>query len=185
MGCSSPSNSHNADSYIKKEIRKMPNDQYTCTECYLVPEITKIDHNNGNIEFKCRIHGEKKIYIKDYFEKEKIYYYCVCKNDNAKQKSNIKYIFNYCTICDKIYCELCVSKHEHQSSFIKINELDTKCHIHLKKYSKYCKNCKKHFCVDCENCKHSKEDIKNPNTKEIEKIKDKIKDKIYILNIIL
>ena len=181
MGCSSSSNSHKADSYIEKEIRKIPNDQYTCTECYLVPEIKKIDHDNGNIEFKCRIHGEKKVYIKDYFEKEKIYYYCVCKNDNTEQKSNINYIFNYCTVCNKIFCQLCFSQHEHQSSSIKINELDTKCHIHKKDYNKYCNHCKKHFCVDCGNCKHNKEDIKGPNTRDTEKIKDITKKYEYLI----
>jgi hypothetical protein len=35
-----------------KEILKLPNDNYTCTECDQIPEIINIDYGTGEIEFK-------------------------------------------------------------------------------------------------------------------------------------
>ena len=52
-----------------KEIIKLPNDNYTCTECYLIPEILNVDYSSGEIEFNCRIHGIKKISLKEYLLK--------------------------------------------------------------------------------------------------------------------
>ena len=49
-----------------KEIIKLPNDNYTCTECELIPEIKEVDYSSGEIEFNCRVHGNKKIPLKNY-----------------------------------------------------------------------------------------------------------------------
>ena len=59
------------DNNIKdlKEIIKIPNDNYTCTECNLIPKILNIDYSSGIIEFECKIHHIKKMFLKNYLLK--------------------------------------------------------------------------------------------------------------------
>ena len=47
------------ESKTDKEILKLPNDQYVCTNCNSIPEIISIDYNKGIIEFKCKTHNVK------------------------------------------------------------------------------------------------------------------------------
>ena len=58
-----------------EEIKRIPNDQYTCSECSIVPEILNIDYEFNEIEFKCKVHGAKKLSIKDYFIQSSKYSY--------------------------------------------------------------------------------------------------------------
>jgi len=120
--------------FLLKELNNIPDNQYNCSECNLVPEILCLDYVNSMIEFKCPNHGNKIIEIGNYFKNESKYL-----NTNNK-------------------CEL-----------------NNKCKIHSKNYNKYCKICKKYFCnEDKINCKHEINDIKKPEDKDIEKIKNKI-----------
>ena len=137
-------------------------DQYTCTECNLVPEILKINYNNGIVEFKCPNHGEKKMEIKEYLQKEENHLYSnlKCSIDKKEQRENLNKIFDYCIKCKKYFCQSCSQDHEHKSSFIKVNELNNKCQKDLKDYKHYCEFCKCHFCNKEEiNCKHNIKDI--------------------------
>ena len=175
--------------YIDQDIGDIPNDQYSCTECDLIPELLYIDYDNGIIEFRCPSHGNKKMNIEVYFKKEiekkYHYYYNKCSSDNTKQKSNIKDIFDYCIICKKTFCHTCSSKHEHKTSLIKSNELNNKCQNHLREYTKYCPKCKKHFCDFCEinegskcgACKGKLEIIEKPK-KDLELLKNQ-REKLY------
>ena len=105
-------------------IKKIPNDQYTCTECSLVPEILNIDYEFNEIEFKCKVHGTKKLSIKDYFiqSSKYSYYNYKCQNCNSFQKDTYineeikeedndyienNIIFKYCYEC-RIYFALIV-----------------------------------------------------------------------------
>ena len=166
--------------YMNKEIANIPNDLYTCLECNLIPEIIKIDYDTGIIEFKCPNHGDKKMEIKDYFKKEKKKilqdYNCQCDSDKVKKNYNL----NYCTKCKKNFCDLCGTKHEHQSLFMKINDKNNKCHNHIKEYTRFCKKCNKHFCdtckkqneINCDNCSNILENIKEPDNNDIETLKN-------------
>ena len=165
------------DAWIK-ELNNIPNDQYNCTECNLVPEILALDFHKGMIEFECPNHGHKTIEIDDYFKNESKYLYINYECTNHKnQKNSFNDILNYCLKCSKYYCFICSEKHDpgHKEYCIKVNELNNKCKIHCKNYHKYCKICKNHICnEDKINCQHEIKDIKKSNDKDIEKIKNKI-----------
>ena len=167
MGTSSNSN-------IAKilDYKKLPNDQYVCTYCNRIPELKNIDYEEGIITFKCKNHNTKSVHIKDYFEKESNHLYynfqCdKCDKDNIKmlQKDNLSYIFNNFIDTNKNFCEKC-SKDE-KSKFIKVNELNSICNIHLEKYIKYCKECDQHFCSADEVCAHLPKEIIMPKNDDI------------------
>ena len=134
-----------------KEIIKIPNDNYTCSECELIPEILNVDYSIGEIEFNCQTHGLKKMPLKKYLlEMSKHNYFnkkCnFCKNI---QKNDPNRIFDYCLFCKKIICQNCQSKHK-DSQILKLNDLDNKCLKHHNKlYSFYCFKCKKNYCNSC------------------------------------
>ena len=181
MGTSSNVNENineNKNSFEKliKELKEIPNDQYSCLECNLTPEILKINFNKGIIEFKCPNHGNKNISIKKYFQNQikYLYYNYECEIDNLKQKDNINEIFDYCTKCRQCFCRSCSDNHEHKSFLIKVNELNNKCHTHLKEYTKYCKYCNINLC-DNDNiyCKHTIKEIERPNDTDIQTLKNK------------
>lgn len=67
-------------------IRAIPNDQYTCSECALVPEITDICYNTNEIEIKCLAHGIKKLPLKEFFLKENEFIYNNLKCQICKRK---------------------------------------------------------------------------------------------------
>lgn len=134
-----------------KEILKIPNDNYTCSECELIPEIQYIDYSTGTIEFKCKTHGVKRMLLKNYLLKmsKNVYYNKKCSFCSKIQKENIDNIFDYCLFCKKIICEKCKSKHTHIQT-LKLNDLDNKCLKHHNKfYSYYCTECKKNYCNEC------------------------------------
>ena len=146
-----------------EDILKIPNDQYTCTECSLVPEILKIDYEFNEIEFKCKDHGIKRLSIKDYFINSSRYSYynykcqkCekyqkdLLENEEISKKedknlSNI--IFNYCYECQKIFCPNCSKKHNHKS-LLAVNQLNNKCKIHFEEdnFNTYCITCGENAC---------------------------------------
>ena len=141
-------------------LNDIPSDQYSCTECDAVPEIKNIDFNQGTISFVCPDHGNKKnIKIDDYFNKEleHTYYTSKCEDGKLNQWENMNDIFSYCTQCEKTYCKQCSKEHngrKHKNSLIKVNELNTKCKFHFKKFEKYCPICKEHYCDECVVCEH-------------------------------
>ena len=111
--------------YTAKEIKFIPNDQYSCTECGLVPEIVDIDYESGLVVIKCSQHGEKKVDILDYFNKELpfLYYSAKCDFNRVDQKTFLdknEYFFD-CKSCDKICCPSC-SYHHKGHTLIKVNE---------------------------------------------------------------
>ena len=124
-----------SDVKTKKEIKMLPADQYVCSNCKSIPEIKSLDYNKGIIEFKCKNHQNKKMNIKEYFEKEYTYLYHNTKCDGSKagkQKDNLSYIFNYYIDTKQNLCQNC--SFGKKSKCIKINELNNICHDHLKKY---------------------------------------------------
>ena len=166
---------------FNQKLSNIPNDQYNCTECNLVPEILDIDYSEGTIIFECPNHGQKTVQIEDYFKNESKYLYTNHKCDGLSNhsigKNNLNEILNYCLKCQKYYCLICSKQHDkgHQKSILKSNEINNKCHIHFENYKKYCRICNKHFCnEDKMNCNHEINDIKNADDKDIEQIKNKI-----------
>ena len=166
-------------SLIFQEIKSIPNDQYSCTQCELVPEIIDINYESGSIIIRCLNQGEKKINILNYFNDELpfLYYSAKCQFSNVDQK---KYLdkneyFIYCKKCEQICCVKCSIHHSgHKNTFIQINEKINICEKHFKKYVKFCTQCKKNFCSHKEcKCKHDLIEIKMPDNKDLKEIKDK------------
>ena len=120
-------------------LKCIPNDQYTCTECNLTPEISNIHFDEGIIEFKCPNQGEKIYEIKDYFENELEHLYSnnKCKSYHENENDSINYILDYCLKCKKYLCHSCSLNHEHKLSIIKSNDVNYKCLIHFNYYTKY------------------------------------------------
>ena len=137
-----------------KEIIKIPNDNYTCSECELIPTILDVNYATGEIEFSCRIHGVKKMFLKHYLLEMSKHTYMnkKCSFCGKLQKKEPDLIFDYCLFCKKIICQECQSKRAHtHSQILKLNDLDNKCLIHHNKlYSCYCFKCKKNYCDLCQ-----------------------------------
>ena len=91
MGASSDKEERTDKIHNFEEIKKIPNDQYTCTECALVPEILNIDYEYNQIEFKCKTHGTKKVNLREYFIESSQYSYFSfkCAQCNKTQKDFI------------------------------------------------------------------------------------------------
>ena len=166
-------------SIFLESIKSLPEDQYLCPECDLVPEIINIDYIESEIDLECPKHGKKKIPIFEYFEKESqfIYTNAVCDIDYRTQKDNKDEIFTYCDKCKLNLCGLCSKKHSHKKSLIELKNKNSKCH-HNENFTKFCKTCKIHLCEKEEQIhdkNHKIEDIIKPSNEEIQNIKDKKK----------
>ena len=108
-------------------LNQLANDQYACTECDNVPEIKKVDFNKYEIEFKCKVHGDKKMSLKNYIDEQSkfAYYKCICEGDKARQIDCLDQIFNYCFQCHKKLCKKCLNKDDEtpKGFQIPINEI--------------------------------------------------------------
>ena len=185
-----PQISGNPDKLVEYEdIIKIPNDQYTCTECSLVPEILKIDYEYNEIEIKCRDHGTKKLSIKDYFIESSFhsYYNYKCQNCNKSQKEFYSHeinneendyiqnyvIFKYCYDCQNILCPNCSQKHKHNNEqhLLPVNLLNNKCRKHFEEdnFNIYCVTCAENICNytrETDHAEHFIELIPRLNPKE-------------------
>ena len=104
-------------------LNKINNDFYGCneSECKLCPEIQKINYDKGIIKYKCIIHGEDTIDMKEYskIKHKKANFNYVCKY-NCKKNNNIY----FCSKCNDYICELCYKEHEHQSGLFQVKEIN-------------------------------------------------------------
>ena len=159
-----------------REIISIPNDNYTCTQCELIPKILELDYSTGEIEFECKVHGVKKMLLKQYLlEMSKYTYYNKkCSFCQKIQKNDIKCIFDYCIFCKKIICKDCQENHTHLQ-ILKLNDLDNKCLKHHDKlYESYCFKCQENYCNLCkghENHGENKSIYAFMPTKEIDTLK--------------
>ena len=166
-----PNNNDNIDNVEKmldfEDIKKIPNDQYTCSECSLVPEILYIDYEFNEIEFKCKVHGIKRLSLREYFilSSQHSYYNYKCEKCNISQKeifsdvditteekdyitNNI--LFKYCYECKNILCPNCSHKHKHNDvqKLLPVNLLNNKCKDHFdeENFNIYCITCEENIC---------------------------------------
>ena len=134
-----------------KEIIKIPNDNYCCTECDLIPKILDIDYSTGDIEFECKVHKVKKMSLKKYLLEmsKNIYFNKKCSFCEKIQNEDPDSIFDYCLFCKKIICPNCKKKHNHLQ-ILKLNDLDNKCSKHHDKlYEYFCFKCNENYCGEC------------------------------------
>jgi len=161
-------------------IRAIPNDQYTCSECALVPEILNIFYNTNEIEFKCQAHGIKRLPLKDYFlqENEFIYNNLKCQICHRKKTNQI---YKYCYNCKKNLCYDCSIRHNKHYDIINLNDVNNKCNEHEGDcdFLIYCFTCKKNICSkvsETDHKEHNKDVISKfrPEKNDFEIIKNNI-----------
>ena len=164
-----------------KIIRSIPNDQYTCSECPLVPEILNIFYNTNEIEIKCQAHGIKRLPIRDYFLKENNFIYNNLKCQICNKKKTNQIIYKYCYNCKKNLCYDCSIRHNKHNDIINLNDVNNKCNEHEGDcdFLLYCFTCNKNICSkvsETEHKEHNKDIISKykPEKKEIEIIKNNI-----------
>ena len=56
-------------SIFLESIKSLPEDQYLCPECDLVPEIINIDYIESEIDLECPKHGKKKFQYSNILKK--------------------------------------------------------------------------------------------------------------------
>ena len=162
-------------------IRSIPNDQYTCTECPMVPEILNIFYNTNEIEFCCQAHGIKKLPLRDFFLSENrfIYNNIECQICHKKKLNQISY--KYCYHCKKNLCFDCSIRHNNHIDLINFNDVNNKCTEHKGdcEFLIYCFTCKKNICSkisETEHKEHNKDVISRfrPDKSDLEIIKNNI-----------
>ena len=179
----------------KLDLWKQP---YSCPQCILSPELLSINKASGTIKIKCKNHNEQEIPIaKSITELTKNNNYnakcMLCKEKNNNNFSNAE--LKYCLECKKIICKTCLNKHENHENknniIINLQDVNSKCHIHMQPFCFYCYDCNKSVCHICISKKehnfHRKEllnELIQPeiNEKEIDNINKAFKEeKQYLL----
>ena len=167
------------------------NQSYSCTDCDRVIEIMSLNDETNSLIFKCPIHGEKEMSIKDYLSnmKKNTFLYSECslckKNQN---EANNNEIFDYCKQCKLVICNNCKASHDNNHCLIKNNRKLTNCLEHPKNYNiSYCFDCNCHICKECiEHRKHMRHYVRaikdnEPSNEEVNNLLNlihKYKDQI-------
>lgn len=158
------------------ELWKQP---YACPKCALSPELLSINKKSGMLKIKCINHEEQNIPIsKSISELTKNNHYNA-KCEICQKKNNIENEYQqlkYCLECKKIICKNCLNKHEkHEKNnkVLNLNEINSKCNLHLEPYCLYCYQCNKSICHICisnkEHLFHKKDFLNELITQEINK----------------
>ena len=165
-----------------KEILKLNYSKiFRCIKCWKIPKL-QINDLNNIIKTKC-VHNGKKIYqnykideflgIRNTITEATTCYFC--KGNN----SNHPYSFDYCFICQKIFCKKCESNHNNSVECKEIqnnnNEnnnlnikkrvvplylMDSYCLNHDTPAKYYCINCKEYTCENCFESEHKRHHFK-------------------------
>ena len=120
-------------------------DQYTCPQCDLVPEIINVDCITFEITLECPKHGRQTTKIDEYFKNEAEFLFknAVCDVDFRKQVDNPKEVFNYCSEEDFYLCEKCSKSHCHKKILIELKYKNSR--NYEGEFVKYCKTCEEHL----------------------------------------
>ena len=157
----------------KLELWQQP---YSCPQCILSPELLNINKINGTIKINCPEHKEQEIpIIKSIQELTKSNIYNIkCTICQKKNKCNFpEEQLKYCFDCKKIICKTCLDKHEKQekNNFMNLDDINSKCNLHLEPFCFYCYQCNKSICHLCishkEHLYHKKELLNELLTQEI------------------
>ena len=131
--------------------------QYTCDQCSEIPKIISTNLSTKTILFKCKEHGLKEVYIKDYIlnalnYNSKNWKCSKCESIQRNSKDN----FVFCQ-CNSVFCNDCYKIHKKQANhFFKIesDKYNLRCKINTEhfdeKYIGYCFDCNSHYCKKCE-----------------------------------
>ena len=169
-----------------KEIYKLNyNKIYRCSNCWKIPKM-EINEINDTINVKC-IHNNERVtqiytfpnFIDMQSKIPDITSCNFCKNGNYTHTSN----FDYCYICQKIFCKKCENKHKNSKECNKTKTsdkipkdtspfylLDSFCSTHAYPTNYYCENCNRYVCDICLKKEHKYHNIKFYDNDYVEKL---------------
>ena len=162
---------------INKKKKNDNNNEFCNYHCIKCGEIPLIDFFINDFDMICSKHKILNIPYSQFYNFIIYDYKCsIC------QKLSINNTFNFffCDKCDKNFCIECLKIHnENNISHIinKINDKNTVCSHHNKKYIKFCLQCKLNLCELCDNhTGHYTENFKDvsPLKDDINKFKKSI-----------
>ena len=184
-------NANDKNNKNNKQLKKYERLEFTCTKCYLIPELINIDFNTYIIKLKCINHKINQLSIIEYLDEidNNIKQTCeLCNKTFIKIKNNLKYCIN----CNVVLCLKCVYIHKNNEQnhlIINIMEQNNKCRTHLgDNFISFCNDCNMNICLKCteDNIHLNHKIIKYneiiPNKKDIDYIKNKFKIKKNNIN---
>ena len=119
--------------------------------CPLIPSIKYHDFSQ-TVTTKCRKNHEYhlslekfiKINLNKFYSKK----YCeFCQKKPYITETNEANL--YCYTCSSIICVKCLELHSHKHKVMELNEVNTFCPEHPRKFSGYCYSCNKDLCILC------------------------------------
>ena len=103
-----------------KEIDKIPEDEFLCPKCDMIPEILEVNLDTGKLTMNCKNHGKitrfATKYIDELLNSHHTYLDNKCRYCNRKSKRSTIDKLKYCTICRQNICVECAANidMEHQ-----------------------------------------------------------------------
>ena len=133
-----------------KKGKEIENEEFNNYHCKICGEIPLLNFSYFDYNMICPNHQILNIPYKKFYNYITFEYQCLlCKI--SSNKNNLK----YCYDCDNFFCKICIFKHNKRNinHFISnnIQEKNTICKLHNKKYIKFCIQCKLNLCELCEN----------------------------------
>ena len=137
-----------------KEFKRVPDDQFTCSKCEIVPEILEMHSDSGNLSLNCNKHAIIQTSTTEYLDSLKTsnftYLNTKCFVCNAKPRKK-KTQLQFCVKCGKPLCKKCIelTHMEDMPFLIPIAEKNNTCRIHPKEKAElYCQDCEEIICED-------------------------------------
>jgi len=155
---------------ISKKKKNENNNEFYNYHCIKCGEIPIIDFFINDFDMICSKHKILNIPYSQFYDYIIYDYKCsICQKLSTNNTIN----FFFCDICDKNFCNECLKKHNEKDKPYIINRVDDKntiCKYHNKKFIKFCLQCKLNLCELCDN--HTDHYIEN--FKDIYPLKDEI-----------
>ena len=179
-------NSQENNQRTKQKVEsRLPEDQFLCSKCSLIPEILNIKSNEGKISFICHKHKKKDISVNEYINsiRDSTYFYLnnKCRMCGGKP-TGIKTKMKYCLKCKKPICmkhyPLIEMKHNEEGFLINISEKNNICSEHpYEKAETYCIDCEEVICKNDKNHPYHNKINTNNMQNEANKYRKIIKEK--------
>ena len=174
-----------------KEIIKIPEDEFLCPKCDLIPEIKEVHFYTNKLIMHCKNHGKISSSATEYINKlmnsQYNYLKINCQSPNEKCSRLPRgrgTRMQYCPICRRTICDDCKKyfEEEHKMSIRPVGEKNNFCKRHPNKAEKYCEDCIEIICdEDIKYHEYHKIIDTKSIQKEANKAREKINDKIINL----
>ena len=174
-----------------KEIIKIPEDEFLCPKCDLIPEIKEVHFYTNKLIMHCKNHGKisrsATDYINELMNSQYNYLKIPCQGPFEKRNkypSGRGTSMKYCPICRRTLCKTCYihNEEEHKMYLRPVGEKNNFCKRHPNKAEKYCEDCIEIICdEDIKYHEYHKIIDTKSIQKEANKAREKINDKIINL----